>query len=345
MTTLTLCEKDIMATYSFGVLDTLFEPIDFEIGIIEPLIESDTITDLLHEQGFYEAMNRQWWIYPPISVQQTHDSSNNTWVTRGYSRRPALLWHLPGSHRLTISREDENREFADILIQTLALFDGTRLQFDDWFHTGRRVVRRERRCHMAFGAVGYQIPQILWQVGQRYLTLTEDQRRCLRCILHQYNRVQIYEWHWEQFACAYSVVDACWALFTTQNRCGWEGTGQVRVMGSPSHRERMRVMCEELGIDTSREEDLAAFDEFTRVRNQLTHEAVWASGIPGYANSSEHVHLTYALDHFVGRLVLHALGIECSYRITPGWSAQSTPAFGLVSQDGPPAHLTMAHFE
>lgn len=322
-----------MADYQFGLLDRVQQDINFQHGCIKALLDETEITQILEGRGYYESSNKRWWIYPPIVVTAHTQPFQQERQVQPHSRRPAHLWSLPASHQLTLKHDSDQRELGDILIQTLAFLSNTRLQFEDWSHEGRRVVRKERVTSFMGGFCQRHLPETLWQVCERYSSLTPRQRQALRCILHQRNRVHIYHWTWEKFQCLYHAMDACWAFLTPKGRHKkWEGTGQVDAAGG-DHCRRMELMQEHLNID-AHQDDTDVFKQWVERRNNLAHEATWASGIPGYTSSPDDHRLIASLNHFLDRLILHCLDVDCSYRTSPGWAGMNSPAFNINYKGG-----------
>lgn len=285
----------------FGYLPVKFTA-EWSAGSVEP------------DEGFKEARewveantNRDNFLYPPIVHQRSWKPETEASGDRVLdTERQALLHRLPVTHEIRIpgatgDPKAQRRGLAGFVMHFLGLIFGYQCQFEDWW-VDRRVQMRsdtDASPHPAHAS------QLLQPAVETWTGWDEEARYLATNALFFNLRAPGYEWEWERFQASYQVTDAGWWLALQ--------TGQVSVQDRPPHSQRIRILCDQLGLHWDDE----LVGKIVRLRNELFHEALWHGKHPTEAGERWLFHMDIYLRNFNVRLFLALLGVETDFVHTP----------------------------
>lgn len=272
------------------------------------------------EDQLKEITNIDGFIYPPTEVtrkgRETFQDGQMLpmdqweWPEVPKTSRPALLHKLAPSHDLVLDapvNPDTRKNDAGFLMYLIGYLYGCRLQFHDWWFDGR--IRMKKSHNISFrdetASNFLSTAYVTWKAWDPNL------RRHFTNTLYMNSRCNIYEWDWERFMIAYMVFDACYKHA--------KSLGQVHA---PTHRERFEKMCTRYGLQFNRD----VCDKIVKLRNELSHEALWNSGQPCNSESQESYDLTEYLRGINHRLIPAILQFPTNY-IGSDWDSRSTVGF------------------
>ena len=282
----------------FGLLNALWEPLEFTGGRIEPILSEEELRKWLVD---YES---DGFVYAP-----------------GNERRAALIWWAQKTHRLVLHnlQGDEARLVNAVVLHSVGWAFDARLQFADWL-TDLRIPCKPARSRVArcggFVDEREDLASFLAMVYSRTQTLDPSDLKKIGALLIQRARIEAYEWHWEKFLHSYLALDLCW-------RCLLD-LKLVKREKDQSHSGRIRTMCSQLGIPDSPD----STKKICKLRNELMHEAIWDGHIPGHGGSLEADSCYFHVRELVDRLIMHILEIDCGFR-TSRWDIMAWPLFNL----------------
>lgn len=247
-------------------------------------------------------------LYPPIVETRSRGVAGD-WEPVPRSRRGALMQSLPPTHILVIddpSLGDPRLGEAALLLHLLAAMCGRRLQFAEWFVDGRVSIRGQadhypphaRQLAPALGAALAQWRR--WPLRPRQLAVNA---------LYLHGRAMSLEFVWDQFVNQYLVADAAFRL-VQQTTPGWSPSG--------GHRGRLGALCSLFGVPT----EGSPLQTIVDARNELFHEAQWAGGMPGMADSDELWNACLSLQGLCLRILYGAFGLRGGYLSGSWWDRQ-----------------------
>jgi hypothetical protein len=269
---------DSGSSVRFGFLPYKWE-ISFDYGRIVPIASFDEVASSvkkrLHEDGF---------LYPPTAKIITEASPGKT-RTLPRTKRPAHFFPVPPSHDLLLHPQDRESDLREerggFLVQCLAFFFRTRLQFADWFYDGRIPVQKQRGIGVII-TNRFQAGRYLGHAYDVWSGWSENERRRFVNILYMFSRTQSYEWNWEEFIIEYMVLDACWKMA--------EGLLGLRCK---THKDRVRKLCDHFAIKDI--DALIDIEKMVKLRNDLFHETLWHDGKPGSSSGVRRVQYDFAM--------------------------------------------------
>ncbi len=297
--------EDGTVAHRFGVLDYPRREVSFSSGTVAPLPneEFQAVRRWYEDHGHDDG-----WLYPStLHWERTGQgpgggSESLRWPAS--EPRPSS-WRPVPTHMLTWTASDPDRQLAGLAIRALGWAHGSRVQFEDWRIDGRirwkpspsfhLTDSRTRRFLDRVVATGSTAPNLL--VG-------------ILALLELHTRVPMYTWDWERHHWQYTAVDACWRVLVAQQRV----PDRRPSGGRWPHTERIRVMCDQLGIPYL----AAATKRIVEQRNDLAHEAIWCEGLPGYGGEQAAHYDYFRLRKLTDRLLLHIFDIDCELR-TRSW--------------------------
>lgn len=297
-----------MYTDEFGCILSPFRA-TWQTGAIEPLPDFDTTKTRVEA-----AANPDGYVYPPRTHTVTeHRDGTTTPVPR--TERPAFLWYLPATHRLTLDHaggtEEIRRGLGGFLIHFSGFLHGYRSQFAEWQIDGRLPAKA--RTDLAL-IKKTEVDACFDKAVATWTNWSDASRRNLTNALYFHTRAPLYEWDWERFQAEYQVLDAFYAV-------------GKRELGTPKvgHYQRLETLCNQFGIRI----DDAAFAAITKYRNALIHEVAWGEGMPG-EGFIDGYRKGQSLRLINRRLGLAILGISAVY-VRSSWTAHLSYALDLDS--------------
>jgi hypothetical protein len=289
----------------------LIEPIsgNFTGGKITPLQDHSEHTQLLQKRS-----NQDGFYYPPEVI--LHELDPETMKSKekiARSGRPALLYHLPGSHRLCITSPlDATMALSSdsaLIIHLLGYLYGRRLQFSEWKFDGRVPVK-------PLGGIHVRQETSLEFLGHTYewwRSYTLDIRKRLIQILYVFTRARSLEWEWDAFIHQYIVFDALYKL-----HCNLNQANRRQV----THGERIEYMLHAYDIPRPPNSDLVK--RLYEVRNDLFHEAAWDGETICFGNvGSDACSLSRHLARLNSRLICCIVNYRNDYSKSAWWAMGS----------------------
>jgi hypothetical protein len=261
------------------------------------------VSESEHEDGFW---------YPPQSWRVELDPRTNEPVREiPKTKRPAHLWKVPASHCLTapttLGRDDFRRETGLFIINVLAYFFGTRLQFHDWWIDSRIPTKPKAHIHDPSRI----IEPFMSTCYRTWRTWTLEEGKAITGLLHMHSRVPGYEWAWERFAFEYMVFDGLYALAAPRHGLPPRGF----------HGERIERLCQILAIPT----DAPFVERIVKLRNDLFHEVTFGNAPPGFSGHGEVYVLPYRLRDLNRRIIAAMLGWDVPFVHSEWWYLDSVP--------------------
>jgi len=269
--------------------------------LVEPLPDFDTtkrsVLESLHPSGF---------IYPPqeqtVRIRRTPEGEVDELIPN--SQRPAHLYYLEPTHRLTINQPvaaDVLNGDASFLIHLFSYLWGHRLQIDDWQVDGRIPIKTPTH-HVWVGQPAAE--RFIESAYHFWRSVTPEMRIRLSTLLYLHSKAPSYEWTWEEFLVQYVVTDALFGI------CRDSGMFPKKI----GHADRIRAMADKLGVWCPQEAPVGAI---VSMRNNLFHQGIWAGERPGYKLSSEEWDRTHELQVLNQRLLAAYFGGSTEYTKNP----------------------------
>jgi hypothetical protein len=260
--------------------------------------------------------NTDGYLYPPLMYWRRQDPKNPEGESEKIegTERPALLHRLPATHELRLTRAPDEpgalrlRE-AGFVVHFLGFLHGRRCQFWDWWVDGRLLTSH----HNDYILFQPEVTSIcLERALGRWATWPPADQNVLINALFLHNRAPMYEWDWERFQAEYQVLDALYAV--ANRRYGVKASG---------HAKRIAALCDFFDLHRN----VPLIEEMVRLRNDLTHEALWGKQMPTSAPQGT-FQMPYWLHRLNQRLGLAVLGIDNDYVHTK-WQSGGQFVFGV----------------
>jgi len=247
--------------------------------------------------------NRDGYFYPPTKHRVKFDPITKEEEEIPNTKRPALLYRLPSSHKIALKNDDARRDSdLGLIIHLASYIFGTRVQFHDWWFDGRVPIKPANDFSLAHSTIedfiscGYETWKS-WNLKNRKNFIN---------ILFMHSRAPLYEWDWERFINEYIVFDAIFDLAKKLYGCK-----------ASTHKYRFKSLCEEFGIMFNS----GLVDLIYISRNSLFHHSLWDNGQPCSASDSHEVFmLPFNLHKFNARVIPALLGYNSPFIETSWWS-------------------------
>lgn len=240
------------------------------------------------------------WCYPPILSGSPYAA---TW------------FELPRTHVL-LHKGTSSAARLNFLVTAIGFLLGYQLLPEGHGHLQRTPMRRSLVTDLQVSP--RELQQVLPTIDAAWLSWSMPERRMILAV------IQAYQWgvacrrDFEELTFLYSALDAVFAFHARAM------TNQAAAIG---HWGRARELCRHLGMPIpswARKQPSVrgarTQSGLSRLRNQLSHEALFAGAPLGYA--TERRPITLGLQGLVSRAVVAALGIRCSYTSTLATSQQ-----------------------
>ena len=179
---------------------------------------------------------------------------------------------------------------------------GRRVTIEQWWFDGRCFIGKP-----SYGDLfGEAADHFLGQALSTWRKLNTESRELLSRILWMHLRTKAYQWHFDQFNCAYMALDGIYKLASSER---W-------IQESPSHKGRIVSLIKGLGLT----EDEMRQKQIVRLRNNLVHEVKWDNGRPGTAMGYEGLEAAQWLPKLNQRLLISLLGYRNKWVASPWWT-------------------------
>lgn len=295
-----------MIVYSgrFGVLHdcrrlALGQVLEFEGGRVSPVKGAERAIATLANRA------TEGYVYPPMCSTWVFDPRSKEPKDRiAGTERPALLWKLDPTHELTLDRckgqGGARREDAGFILHLLGYLYGTRLQFEEWWVDGRIPFRSTHNVFFTLQTAA----DFLGSCYDTWRSWDESHQTKATNLLYMHGRAACYEWDWERFAIEYMVTDACWNLASA-----------LHHLKGVAHDCRISTLCAKFGIQV----DASRIEQIVDLRNDLFHEALWATGQPSMQVCGDALKAADDLRRLNQRIIPALLGYRTPYVRTPWW--------------------------
>ena len=269
--------------------------------LVEPLSDFETT-----KQSVLASLHPSGFLYPPqeqtVRVRRTLEGEVDELVPN--SKRPAHLYYLEATHRLTIFQPvaaDVLNGDASFLVHLFSYLWGHRLQIDDWQVDGRIPIKTPTH-HVLVGQPAAE--RFIASAYNVWRSATPEMRIRLSTLLYLHSKAPSYEWTWEEFLIQYVVTDALFGI------CRDGGMFKKKI----GHADQIRAMADQLCVWCPPEAPVAAI---VSMRNNLFHQGIWAGERPGYKLSSEEWDRTHELQALNQRLLAAYFGGSTGYTHNP----------------------------
>jgi hypothetical protein len=280
----------------FGFLPCEWE-LKFDGGIISPVSDFNEAKKIIKEKKLTDG-----FIYPPMEAQYSGEEK----IPR--TERPATLFRLPASHSILLDYAGTKEELREgpsgFIIHLLAYLFQTRLQFYDWWFTGKIPIHED--SHGGIGTLDKIVVQDFLSASyKKWNEFSKDDKKRFTNVLYMHARAFSYEWDWEEFMIEYMVFDGLWKIAQNKYKIKDEG-----------HSKRMKILLTkfEVPVDKDKIEKIVKY-----LRNKLLHETLWCEGQPDSAGNQESHHLIMCLRHIINRLIPALLDYNAPFIKTPWW--------------------------
>lgn len=292
---------------SFG-----FVPLEVSLDFGDGTIESvDSVQSTI--KGLRKITNPDGYIYPPI-VHTRRGWPEIKSKKIPSSDRCAFLYRLPATHILTLSGEHDDQiaqRYGDagFLIHFFGLVYGWRCQFHDWWIDGRSKASSNADYHTPRKTY---VESCMRGALARFRNWRAIEKMVAINAMFLHGRIWSYESEWERFQAAYQVTDAVFALA--------RDTGRLSSRRTPPHAERILALCDDLHLHYDGEKVTYLVD----LRNDLLHQALWVSGMPGHASGDQQsFYASMWLEKFSRRAFFAVCGLGGDYLRSPWWGLGS----------------------
>ena len=299
--------------WEFGFLS---EPTSANFGAwrIEPL---DDFGRTLEEWN--QLSDPQGWVLPPIIEQvkvkriskgvDVEDIVPNT-------RRSADSWRVPPSHSLIFEggeppAQDPTKPGEPyFIVQCLGAIRGCELQLSNWWVSGKKRLRPQSFLL----PVGDALNHCLSMAYAWYDKQDDHCRRVVSSSLFIHSHSESYEFDWERFLWQYTAFEGCFHLAKKVHRM--KGVGN-----------RFQVFADYFCLQSEPEQ----FKLFSRIRNELVHEAMWGNQVPGFGGDGQPWNQTIYLSNFTTLSLLAVMGVETP-SLHVNWNTRSRMALEAPSR-------------
>jgi hypothetical protein len=239
------------------------------------------------------------WFYPLLEPVRS-----TTTEKKPPPEMPTPTYELPVTHRITATEPWMDEEYLNFVIALVGLVDGMRLIPDGWVHFYKAPTAPNKLSDLACDAG--EIAEIVFAATTWWKRATMEERRGMFAAVHWYCFSGLYHHEFEEFAAKYTVLD-------TLDWIHRRKTGGKRG----SHAERPFKLAKAYGLEVP---SWAVMHNnscrLSEIRNELIHEAQFGGRPIGFAHLPEKS-LTLELGHFLTRLMIAMLCVECSYVQSP----------------------------
>ena len=296
----------------FGLLPTPVT-LQFTQGIIKPL---DGYEEIMHE--VQNEAHHEGYLYPPTihwerGKKESYNHNSNTYTEYEIvpnSERPSPVLILPATHSIELFEEYSRggrQTIGAFVIQLVGFLFGVRTQFYDWRIDGRGLVKGRND----FIITAKKASECVSTSVESWNMWGEEERKRITNILYLYTKAISEEYEWLEFTLLYMVFDACYHLSNT-----------LYSVTAKSHEDRLIEVSSNFGIV----EEPELFKEWSTLRNNLFHEALWRGDHVGASSISEIYHSILYFHAYLSRVIVALLGYKTKY-IGYTWKHLSMVAF------------------
>jgi len=283
----------------FGYLP-VNETFKLTLGTVAPIDRYQTAVQL-----FSDWTNADGHVYPPLVHEEMPNELGKADATR--SARPAALYRLPPTHQIDLPTQPDDREqarygVAAFVIHFFGVLYGRRCHFYDWW-IDRRTSSQSVTDHSE--PLVEETVYCVEQGHSQWISWPQRQRIAMINAMYLKSRAHSYEMEWERFQAEYQVFDALYSI----------ARALKIVQQKTAHENRIPVLCDAFSIP----HDSAYIAPIVRLRNDLLHEAIWASRMPGEARGHEAFHSAFWLNRLCQRIILRLLAIDGPYPQSAWW--------------------------
>jgi hypothetical protein len=284
----------------------LIKPLEGELSgvLISPLLDHSSRLEALNKSS-----NRDGFYYPPQMASYKVDLLTNSLKDKiERSDRPASLYFLPSSHKISIQnpicKDGEKGTDEALIVFLLAYLYGTRLMPSKWKFDGRVPIKSVNNISISDTTTLH----FLEHVYSWWKKLTESQRIKFVNILYVFSRASSLEWDWDAFLHQYMVFDALYNFhleFQPSNK-------------AKDHKSRFNILCHEYSVFN---DDL--INRIYNARNNLFHEAMWVESTIGFGSPDRDAYqLPRYLSSLNSQIICGITGYQNQYTRTAWWTMQ-----------------------
>ena len=274
--------------------------ISFPCGKIEPLPAYHQLREDLEQSA-----NRDGFLYPPtITVRRAvcdlsalpHPEPAQ-WEVVPQTERPSPVQDIPASHKLSVRgaiAKSGRNGIGGFVVQLMGFMYGVRAQFHDWRLDGRISIRNRGDFH----TYGYTANRFFEAALTTWSGWPPALQTRITNILYVLGKASCEEYEWLRFALGYMAFDACYTI-----------ARDVHHVSARNHRDRLAKMA---GCFTI-QQDSEQFSRWVHMRNNLFHEALWNTEVPGYSTFSPDSENVMYFGSFTHRIIVALLGFPGKY--------------------------------
>lgn len=251
------------------------------------------------QQVYENARVANGWIYPPLVQASQSDSEKNRFNKSG-PQIPDKHYYLTSTHTIHSLNANTSDEQLRFLILCYGFLHGLYLLKDQYSYF-MKTPYVAGKLH-SLSPFKNDLESGMTTLNGLYLGSSEKNRRQIFAIIHWFLISGSYEMAWDHFDAQYKVLDGIYKYASTQHGCG-------RI----PHACRPVALAGLYGVKLPRwaVTDKDSKSELSRVRNDLTHEAIFAGEPIGYNYPEENYRLE--LTNFIMKLICGALGLRTPY--------------------------------
>lgn len=295
----------------FGYLDMDYS-VSFGDVRITPIEEYNNVKAWVKQY-----LNEDGFIYPPMEhrIEINIETMKEKRVIPN-TERPSQLHKIPSSHSIEIKNSIKDVDLRKwdyaFLINMLALLNGTRVQFHNWWFDGRISIRNMDNIYISQQAIADFLSTVYdtWKgfgkpTKENIINILVMHNR----ILH--NRIPTYEWDFERFLLNYIVFDGAFQIAKKSYNCK-----------ARSHKDQFLAVIDRFGIA----KNIEHINKIYNLRNDLFHYAIWDGGYPSSpADKYKGWIQEIALRKFNIRLLVALLNYKTDFIKTPWWTIDTFP--------------------
>lgn len=271
--------------------------ITFDGITISPLDKHDEIVKLVFE----ECPVADGWIFPPIeTVPLNHEEKKLGIKTTAY--KPSIPFLLPATHQITSSVVNEDEERFKFLILCYGFLHGIYLLKEEYKYLRKTPYKNAKTHSLVPSKKDLELGMSIF--NNIYLDNSEKIRKNIFAVLHWFLISASYERLWDNFDAQYKVLDGVYRVAVNKGL----------VKSKNFHTQRPIVLAKKFGIiipDWAKINPDTQKSTLSTLRNDLSHEALFAGEPIGYNHPKENLRLYFT--NFNMKLICAVLDLNTPY--------------------------------